>query len=206
MNKRIMHKFISFVLLLTMLCSVIGTASIWASTSSKTGKVSVTVQQLKRKELAYSSKKVAKVIKVKKAYEALHIFEGLGGVQCDYSKQIEKNGMCYGKVTNKKVNTMKKLKKYLKRYFSDSYIKKLMENNLFVSKKGSLYFLDVGRGSDITYQYTKYKITKKTAKYRKIKATSYYCDDFGNKETKVDIYKQKKIKGKWVFTAITLPY
>ena len=206
MNKRFINKLMSFMLMLTMIFSIIGTTKTWANTPSKEGKLSVSTLQLKAKEENYSSKKVAKVIKVKKAYEALHIFEGLGGVQCDYSKQIEKNGICYGKVTNKKVNTMKKLKKYLKRYFSDSYIKKLMENNLFVSKKGSLYFLDVGRGSDITYQYTKYKITKKTAKYRKIKATSYYCDDFGNKETKVDIYKQKKIKGKWVFTAITLPY
>ncbi len=209
MYKRTINKIISFVLVITMLCSIIGITKVGASAPSKVGEISVVVKQLKSGELDYSSSQVAKVTKVKKAYKVLHIFNGLGYVSCDYNKQIKKNGMYYYKVTAKKLNTMKKLKKYLKKYFSNSYIKKLLKKKQFISKKGHLYFSGGERGSDISYQYTKYQIIKKTSAYRTIKATSYYWnEDFPEegKETKVDTYKQRKINGRWVFTSITLPY
>ena len=205
MNKRVINKIISFVLVITMVCSIIGTTKVGASAPSKVGEISVVEKQLKSGWLEdYSSSQVAK--KVKKAYSILEIFNGLGYVKCDYNKQIKKNGIYYSKVTDKKLNTMKKLKKYLRKYFSNSYIKKLLKIKMFLSKNGRLYFFEGARGSAVSYQYTDYQIIKKTPTYRKIKATSYYWEIEEYKETKVDIYKQRKINGKWVFTSITLPY
>lgn len=205
MNKRVINKIISFVLVITMVCSIIGTTKVGASAPSKVGEISVVEKQLKSGGLEdYSSSQVAK--KVKKAYSILEIFSGLGYVKCNYNKQIKKNGIYYSKVTAKKLNTMKKLKKYLRKYFSNSYIKKLLKIKIFLSKNGRLYFFEGARGSSCSYQYTDYQIIKKTPTYRKIKATSYYWEIEEYKETKVDIYKQRKINGKWVFTSITLPY
>lgn len=206
MNKRVINKIISFALVITMVCSIIGTTKVGASEPSKEGEISVVVKQLKSGELDYSSSQVAKVTKVKKAYKVLEVFNGLGYVKCDYNKQIKKNGIYYSKVTAKKLNTMKKLKKYLRKYFSNSYIKKLLKIKIFLSKNGRLYFFEGARGSNVSYQYTEYQIIKKTPTYRKIKATSYYWEIEEYKETKVDIYKQRKINGRWVFTSITLPY
>ena len=81
-----------------------------------------------------------------------------------------------------------------------------MKKKIFLSKNGRLYFFEGARGSAVSYQYTDYQIIKKTPTYRKIKATSYYWETEEYKETKVDIYKQRKINGRWVFTSITLPY
>lgn len=208
MIKRIMNKIMSFVLIITMSCTTVGTFEVGAATPSKEGKISVTTKQLKSGELDYSSSKVEKVIKIKKAYEALAMFNGLGGPKCNYNKQIEKKGMIYYKVTSKKMNTMKKVKKYLKKYFSNSYVKKLLKMKLFVSKKGYVYFLVADRGANIMYQGTTYQIVKRTSSYREIKATSYYWheDMPESNETKIDIYKQRKVHGRWVFTSITLPY
>ena len=170
-------------------------------TGSVTGNTTVT----KASELDYSSSKVAKVTKVKTAYKVLGMFNGLDGPKAKYNSPT-KSG--YFLVTDKRFKTMKALKKYLKKYFSNGYTKKLLKDKTFISKKGKLYFRGGDRGSNISYQKTEYKIIKKTSNYRKIKATSYYYheDYVVDNPVVVSIYKQRKINGRWVFTSIELPY
>lgn len=162
-------------------------------------------------ELSYSSKKVVKVTKIRKAYEILGWFEGLSDLRCDYEDRFEGSGYSvYAKVQDKRFNNMKEFEKYLKKYLSPAYAKKLLKTGKFVEKNGKLYSFLADRGDDITYLDTKYKITKKTSKSRTIKVVSKYWENYAEVPKKIKkqarYYKQKKINGKWVFTKISLPY
>lgn len=166
-------------------------------------------------ELYYSSSEVMEETNVKSAYEMLKIFNGLGVVKCS-TKYIKaktpgsKYKSYYYRVTEKKYNTMKKLKKRLRKYFTSSYTNKLLKKKMFIQKKGKLYFAAGERGSDVSYEKTNYAIVNRTANKRTIKAVSYYWknyDQYPKKyTTKTEYYVQKKVGGKWVFNEITLPY
>lgn len=121
-------------------------------------------------ELSYSSKKVVKVTKIRKAYGILGWFEGLSDLRCDYEDRFEGSGYSvYAKVQDKRFNNMKEFEKYLKKYLSPAYAKKLLKTGKFVEKNGKLYSFLADRGSDITYLDTKYKITKKRQKAEPLK-------------------------------------
>lgn len=167
-------------------------------------------------ELNYSSKKVVKVTKIKRTYEILEWFNGLGSLNCDYEDSYEKYNsyagwnMTYHKVIDKRFSNMRELKTYLKKYLSSSYIKKLLKQENFVEKNEKLYYGTGERGANITYISSKYKITKKTSKKRIIKVTNKYWDNYEyypkKIKKKIQYFKQKKINEKWVFTKISLPY
>lgn len=167
-------------------------------------------------ELSYSSKKVIKVTKMHAAYTILGWFEGLCDLRIDtkdtFKKYNTSNGYTYQymKVQDKRFKNMKEFKKYIKKYLSPAYTKKLLKKELFIEKNGKLYYGGGDRGNDITYLSTTYKITKKTSKTRTIKAVTKYWENFDEvpKKIKKEVryFKQEKMNGKWVFTKISLPY
>ena len=156
--------------------------------------------------------------KVKKTYEILGWFDGfaMSYKNVDTNTEItkynsyEKWDMQYHLVTNKKIDTMKKLKKYLGKYMAPKVIKKLLKRKNFIEVNGKLYYGSGDRGADVTYVTSKYKIIKQSKKKRTIRVVSTYWEnaELYPKEIskKKELYKQKKIKGKWVFTKISLPY
>lgn len=201
-GEQFMKKLTPFILICSLLFSVFSVSSeSYAKTST---------------ELKYSSKKVAKITHIEKVYEILEWFDGLSFNNCDYENSFEKYNsywgwkMTYYRVKDNRFKNMNGLKKYLKKYFSPDYVKKLLKQKNFIEKNGKLYYGTGERGGDPTYVSSKYRITKKTAKERIIKVTDkywfYYESGPDNIEKKTRYFKQKKINGKWVFTKISLPY
>ena len=175
------------------------------------------IVQAKSKELNYSSKKVKKVARINNALKLMRYFEGgAGGMKVNYNKTIVAYNKRWGckvdhyLVKEKKISSMKKLNRVLKKTFSKKIRKRLWKRSLFFSVDNKLYVADAGIGDNPFYKCTKYRIVKKTLKKRVIRATSYFYDLNTNKvdysKTTVRKFVQKKVNGKWKYTRIELPF
>ena len=160
--------------------------------------------------LKYSSKKVARITHVKKAYNILEWFGGCGFIKFGNKVLKVKGQNDYLIVTEKKCITPKKFKKYLLKYFDRSKTKELLKSDSFKFYKGKVYVNSGARGANIMYMSTKYKIIKQTKKKRVIRAISSYWENYDSRpkiiSKRKDYYQQKKVNGKWVFSVISLPY
>lgn len=153
--------------------------------------------------------------------------DGLGGMECDWNVQLQKNGFTYMKVRSSQPNLNSNLdfskyenfRKYVYTLFDKTFADGILSNELFLNNKGDLYLSDLGRGSDITYQGCSYGVTKVTksaitvtvyARYIKGEYLDTMFDDpdFELTDDKIETqpinFTLVKQNGNWVFKTFSL--
>lgn len=113
--------------------------------------------------------------------QAIYEEISLGTLPTDQEQTYEKDDYTYYKVDDPRFTTYDEFNTYLAQYFTADFIGEeiLSDSNLLLTKddNGDLYFLGMGRGTNIYYAGHTFEIDKQDEQEMTLRATAYYNNE-----------------------------
>ena len=113
--------------------------------------------------------------------QAIYEEISLGTLPTDQEQTFEKDDYTYYKVDDPRFTTYDEFNTYLAQYFTESFINGeiLSDSNLLLTKddNGDLYFLGMGRGTNIYYAGHTFEVDKEGEQEMTLRATAYYNNE-----------------------------
>ena len=137
--------------------------------------------------------------RILKRIEAANAVYGLFSVskpQLDKQDSVEvEEGLLFYRVVDPDLDTMEKLRKYVRGFFSEEITQSLLNVGMYEEIKGKLYAVDVGMEAGVNMGTPTVEVTEKT------KTSESYRLTFSDAlQTSYEYIYAKGADGKWVFT------